>query len=602
MENFDVIVIGGGPAGLSAGIGLARAGHRVTVIEKHGYPRHKVCGEYLSREILPFLETLGIWLPPARFPAISKLNVSTPDGRMAQAHLPLGGIGISRFELDNLLYHAALDAGCHFIFEEVLQVGLADGQFRIGTRNGNCYTARLAIGAYGRKSVVDHGLKRDFAGSGPKWLGVKAHYRIDIEPDRVGLYLFPGGYCGVSMVEGGLVNVCYLASVKSFAPFRNPEAFTREALAKNTALGQLLSGAQMDFERPLVISDISFAKKSRVENNVLMLGDAAQMIHPLTGNGMAMAIGSAEIAVPLADGFLRGTIPLGEFHARYDRDWKQRFGSRVAFGRLLGQIMLNRSWSRFGMRFLQWFPGILPKLVSMTHGHPKPDFSRRSDLPEIMDDFALKGAELRDALNKIARINQFLGGNRVTLQGVSALLGSCKGPVHIVDYGCGNGDMLRQLARWGRQRRLQLQLTGIDANAFTIGVANQQSEQYPEIVYRCADFLKSDHREDCDIALFTLTLHHFQDPALLELLERMKATARLGIVVNDLHRSPVAYRLFKTICAVFGLNRMSREDGLVSILRGFTGNDLARYCKILKIEPNIRWKWAFRYRWIIKNT
>lgn len=235
------------------------------------------------------------------------------------------------------------------------------------------------------------------------------------------------------------------------------------------------------------------------------------------------------------------------------------------------------------------------------------DTSKRSDAPEIMDDFSMEGEILRDALDKIAGINRFLGGNKLTLQGVEEILkekvlGSTE-EITILDVGCGNGDMLRTLADYAAKKGLNFKLTGIDANRFTVGHAQQLSVAYPNISYFCADIFDEIKQDPVyDVILCTLTLHHFKDEELIVLMEGFKLQAGIGIVVNDLHRSSIAYYLFIAICFVFRLNKMSRDDGLVSILRGFKRADLLKYSKQLNLKKyTLRWRWAFRYQWVIKT-
>lgn len=227
----------------------------------------------------------------------------------------------------------------------------------------------------------------------------------------------------------------------------------------------------------------------------------------------------------------------------------------------------------------------------------------RTDEPEIMDDFAMEGEILRDALDKIAKINQLLGGNKLTLQGVQDLLPANSNEIVIVDVGCGNGDMLRTLAEFGLKNNLKFKLIGIDANNFTISHAKQLSENYPNISYLCQDiFSKKFLDVKYDIILCTLTLHHFKDDEIVYLLNTFYTTATIGIVINDLQRSAIAYRLFQGLCFVFQLNAMSREDGLVSILRGFKKEELVAFSKKLNFSKyKIHWRWAFRYQWIISK-
>lgn len=231
------------------------------------------------------------------------------------------------------------------------------------------------------------------------------------------------------------------------------------------------------------------------------------------------------------------------------------------------------------------------------------DTTNRSEAAETMDDFSMEGEMLKDALNKIARINQLLGGNKVTLNGLKQLIKkqNREREISILDVGCGNGDMLRFLADYANRNHLNFRLTGIDANAFTIVHARQLSVNYTNISYRCADIfgeLKQDRAYD--VILCTLTLHHFKDRELLQLMAGFKSKANMGIVVNDLHRSAIAYYLFMAICFVFGLNKMSKDDGLISILRGFKKRELLTFSRQLNLKNyTLRWCWAFRYQWVI---
>lgn len=230
----------------------------------------------------------------------------------------------------------------------------------------------------------------------------------------------------------------------------------------------------------------------------------------------------------------------------------------------------------------------------------------RTNKSEIMDDFNLEGDILRDALNKIAKINQLLGGNRLTLQGVKKLISkvSKSAQITIVDVGCGNGDMLRKLADYGTENKLNFRLIGIDANRYTINYAQHLSIKYSNIKYSCEDIFSDSFKEiKCDIILCTLTLHHFKNKEISNLLTVFDLNTRLGIVINDLQRSAIAYRLFQLLCLVFKLGGMPYEDGLTSILRGFKKQELVQFSRALNFSNyKIQWKWAFRYQWIIEKN
>lgn len=233
------------------------------------------------------------------------------------------------------------------------------------------------------------------------------------------------------------------------------------------------------------------------------------------------------------------------------------------------------------------------------------DTRYRSEEAEIMDDFNLHGPELEKALTGIARINQLLGGNKLTVNAVDEIV-SAKGKdkrIKILDLGCGNGDMLRALSKLAERKGYNFWLTGIDANAFTVQNAKNLSVDYPEISYACTDLLDPNFvPEECDIILFTLTLHHFTDEQILVLLKKSAQHARLAIVVNDLERSRISYILFSIISKVFRLSKMNDTDGKLSILRGFKRKELKALARKMNFKSySIQWKWAFRYQWIISD-
>ena len=230
----------------------------------------------------------------------------------------------------------------------------------------------------------------------------------------------------------------------------------------------------------------------------------------------------------------------------------------------------------------------------------------RTNAPEIMDDFSLEGHLLLDALDKIATINRWLGGNKLTLKGVEKLIQNTpkETSICIIDLGCGNGDMLRSLAQYALKSQRNFRLIGIDANPFTLNYAKESSKDYTNIEYLSEDIFEFDFQDyPIDIALCTLTLHHFKDEQIIKIMQTLNRNANIGIVVNDLHRNTIAYRLFQLICFLFQLNPMSKEDGLTSILRGFKKKELIAFSKKLKLTSyTINWKWAFRYQWIIYKS
>lgn len=228
----------------------------------------------------------------------------------------------------------------------------------------------------------------------------------------------------------------------------------------------------------------------------------------------------------------------------------------------------------------------------------------RSKEEEIMDKFDFQGNELQKVLKTIDKINTKLGGHRVTLKGIKRLLvGQNKKHLVIADVGCGSGDALRHISNWAKQKGVNVQLIGIDANPYTIQIAREWSKSYKNISYRVVDVFSDDFDDfEADIITCCLTLHHFEDSLIQKILPILSGKARLGLLINDLHRNKIAYRLFTLYCNVFVNSDIARKDGLTSILRGFKAEDFENYAKQLNFKHHITWYWAFRYQWIIYSS
>ncbi|HEA23386.1 hypothetical protein LCGC14_1613070 [marine sediment metagenome] len=372
MQEYDVIVIGGGLAGLSAAIDLSQKGHRVLVFEKNTYPHHKVCGEYLSNEVKPYLEQLGVGLDATNSIHITHLQLSTRQGKSIETELSLGGMGISRFALDYLLYQRALAVGANFQFKNVTSIQFENDGFKVFTDAKTSYTSKIAIGAYGKRSGLDKSLNRDFAHKTSSWLAVKAHYEYkDFPQHQVALHNFEGGYAGLSRTETEAINFCYLTSYTSFQKEKDIDSFNARVVSKNPFLKTFLSRATPLFDAPLTIAQVSFHPKKAVEDHILMCGDTAGLIHPLCGNGMAMAIHSAKIAATLVDTFLKTETPKrAELEEVYQRQWNAHFRRRLWMGRRLQSLLLQPGLSALALSAMVLQPKLLQKLIRSTHGNP----------------------------------------------------------------------------------------------------------------------------------------------------------------------------------------------------------------------------------------
>ena len=373
MQNHsaDIIILGGGLAGLVSAIHLSKTGLAVIVIEKNEYPKHKVCGEYISNEVLPYLQQLGADPMTTGAKKITRFLLSTTRGKTIETKLPLGGFGVSRFTLDDFLLQKALQNNCTLLQQTVSDVHFADDIFRITTKEGTVLSAKIVIGAFGKRSNLDITLERAFIKNKSPFVGVKTHLQGNFPDDLVALHNFEGGYCGVSQIENGNMNVCYLANYKSFQQYKNIDAFNKAVLYKNPHLKNIFENSIPVFEQPLTISQISFSDKTTVQDHILMCGDAAGMIHPLCGNGMAMAIHSAKITSELViDYFNKKIKTRQELEAAYQLQWNKQFKKRIKSGRILQSFFGKDNLARAMMYGLTHIPGILPVIIRQTHGRP----------------------------------------------------------------------------------------------------------------------------------------------------------------------------------------------------------------------------------------
>ena len=369
MNSRDVIILGGGLAGLVTGIHLVNSGANVCLIEKDSYPRHRVCGEYLSNEVKPYLEFLGLDLQSVHIPELARMQFSTQRGHALECELDLGGMGISRYTLDHLLFQRFLKAGGEIIQTTAENCKFQENIFSVHCKNGKTLEANFVLGAFGKRSNLDKILKRSFINKRSAWMGVKAHYdNKDFPDDLVALHNFRGGYCGLSRTDLDTVNVCYLATYESFQKHGNIKAFENKVLSRNPFLEDFFQNSTMVFEKPLSIAQISFENKKMFENHMIMIGDAAGLIHPLSGNGMAMAIRSAKLASEALLKFRLDPKDRARIESNYTHSWKNNFRTRMKTGRILQKVLMHEKLSNISQSFVQHVPGLLPKIIKLTHG------------------------------------------------------------------------------------------------------------------------------------------------------------------------------------------------------------------------------------------
>jgi len=370
-NKIDVIVIGGGLAGLCSAIHLSKQNCSVLLIEKNSYPKHKVCGEYVSNEVLPYLNYLGF--NPFEFGAkrISEFELTTHNNKNIKTKLPLGGFGMSRYELDFQLYKLALKNGVTICQDIVNDVQFYSDMFQVETKSNGNFKSKIVVGAFGKRSNLDIKFQRKFITKKSPYLGVKIHVSGDFPENKVALHNFKGGYCGVSKVENNHINLCYITNYETFKKYKNIETFQKEVVFKNKALKTIFQNTKPKFDKPLTISQISFKTKNPIENHMIMCGDTAGMIHPLCGNGMGMAIRSSQLASQHIIDYLEGKIEKRNIlEEKYTNQWQKAFGLRLNAGHIIAYLFRQDWLAPKLLTLLRLFPFIVPLIIKITHGKP----------------------------------------------------------------------------------------------------------------------------------------------------------------------------------------------------------------------------------------
>ena len=231
-------------------------------------------------------------------------------------------------------------------------------------------------------------------------------------------------------------------------------------------------------------------------------------------------------------------------------------------------------------------------------------FSQRSAAIEIMDDLTYHDEVIFQTLRELDFINQWLGGNAVTLSALKKVLAQCpKGKtLSIADLGCGSGEMLRLISKLGSSENREFELVGIDANEHIVNYARTHSPAFSNLNFEALNIFSDEfQRTSFDIVMATLFLHHFSDNELVSIFSSLKKQTRLAIIVNDIHRHALAYYSIKWLTRLFSKSSMVRFDAPLSVLRAFKRNELVSVLEKSGIRNyELKWKWAFRWQLIIR--
>ncbi len=370
--TYDAVIIGGGLAGCAAAIHLARDGRRVLLLEKQRYPVHKLCGEFLSVEVQEMFERLSVLeavLEAGAHP-ITEARVTTVGGAVFESPLPGTALGLTRFTLDRLLFERARAVGAEAL--DGTPVGAVAGSLDDGfvvEAAGATYTARLVLGAYGKRGLLDRKLDRPFLSRKSPFVAFKAHYEGVQLPGRIELHAFPGGYCGLSHVEDGRVNACWIGHERALKDAGgHPEGMIAHSLMQNPALAQRFGAMRRVSDRFIAVSQVTLTPKGAFAGDVCMIGDTAGMIAPMCGDGMAMALHGAEQAAPLAAAFLDGALAADAFRTAHARSWRRTFGARMRLGRWMHHGYSRPALADAGVRLCRAVPGLGRWLIRKTRG------------------------------------------------------------------------------------------------------------------------------------------------------------------------------------------------------------------------------------------
>jgi flavin-dependent dehydrogenase len=350
-------VIGGGPAGASLAITAARNGASVGLFDGSDFPRHKVCGEFVSAESLHVLrDLLSEHSEGTRTLAVAPQIAQARlffDGKMVRARIAPAALSLPRYTLDVLLWEAAQAAGVAASNRcEVLSIN-GDGPFSLATAKGDV-TARAVVVCAGRWSRFSQVLLPP----GPKWMGVKAHYREKNAPFSTDLYFFEGGYCGVQPVGEDVVNAC--AMVRSDCATNLPGVFR---------LSPELQARASHWEpvmEPVSTAPLLYRTPEPTQGNILNTGDAAGFIDPFAGDGISLALRSGRAAAECLQPFFNGHQSLPQAAQAYAEVYGRQFASLIAAAANVRAVLTWPALPRWlAFQFLR-IPGVMSYVIRKT--------------------------------------------------------------------------------------------------------------------------------------------------------------------------------------------------------------------------------------------
>ena len=369
---YQVAIIGGGLAGLALAIDLRKKSYHVIVIEKGNYPRQKVCGEYISMESYNYLFSLCPTLQKLNLPHINKFLLTSTGKNKFETNLPLGGFGISRYLLEELLYTEAVNLGVVFMLNtKASNIEYDSNNFKFNIKtNNSIIQASLVCNSSGRKSNFETAIKENQTSS-TNYIGIKYHIKLKRDSDLIEIHNFPGGYCGISNIEEDKSCLCYIVNSKKLQEVKNsiPE-LEKQVLFQNSNLKKIIEHAEFITPQPATISGINFKIKNTFNDESIFLGDSAGSIAPITGNGMSMALRSASELAKTIDSYFSNKISREDLMINYSKFWKQQFSTRIKLSRHFQKLSEHPPLTNFTIQLFNSFPNLAQKVIKLTHGKP----------------------------------------------------------------------------------------------------------------------------------------------------------------------------------------------------------------------------------------
>jgi menaquinone-9 beta-reductase len=364
--TYDLIVIGGGPGGCSTAITAARTGAHVLLLESGRYPRHRVCGEFVSAESLALLAKLLSGENRCLIDNAPRISQSRVFADGAPLHLPIepAAASIPRFDLDRALWESCLEAGVDARQGSPVRYFHGDGPFMVNA-SGDRFAAKALVNAAGRWSFLTSSAIRDRA-SDDRWIGVKAHF-VEKDPSpTVDLYFCEAGYCGVQPVtpqgmNGGtrMVNACamFRADVATDLP---------DIFAAHTALRERSREWKIATD-PVRTSPLVFHKPEPVQGTMLQVGDAATFVDPFIGDGISLALRSGALAAESLTPFLQGACALEDSAKHYEELYTRRLAPVFRASSVLRNLLrVPPIIRRPAMSLLQHTRALTRQIVRMT--------------------------------------------------------------------------------------------------------------------------------------------------------------------------------------------------------------------------------------------